>query len=87
MSAQVLALRPPRRPSSNPHARLLDLEVEVAELLAQGRRVGARLRELEAERAELEKLAATVAAEQERLAQVQQQIAAARERKIPKEER
>lgn len=55
MSAQVLALRPPRRPSSDPHARLLDLETEVAELLAQSRRVGRRLNELEAERAELER--------------------------------
>lgn len=54
MSAQVLALRPPRRPSSDPHARLLDLEAEVSEQLAIGRRVGQRLNELEAERAELE---------------------------------
>lgn len=101
MTAPVLPLRP-RRTASDPLARLLDLETEVAELLAQSRRVGRRLNELEAERAELEaqvatvldrrdlercsideleKLAATVAAEQERLAQVQQQIAAARERK------
>lgn len=54
MSAQVLALRPPRRPSSDPHARLLDLELEVIELLAQSRRVGRRLNELEAERTQIE---------------------------------
>lgn len=54
MSAQVIALRPPRRPSSDPHARLLDLEAEVSEQLAIGRRVGQRLNELEAERTQIE---------------------------------
>lgn len=54
MIAQVIPLRPPRRPSSDPFARLLELEQEVVTQLAIGRRAGRRLEELAAERMELE---------------------------------
>jgi len=54
MTAPVLPLRP-RRTASDPLARLLDLEAEVSAQMALFRRVGARLQELEAERAELER--------------------------------
>ena len=54
MTAPVLPLRP-RRTASDPLARLLDLEAEVSAQIALFRRVGARLQELEAERAELER--------------------------------
>jgi hypothetical protein len=56
MIAQVISLRPRRRPSSDPLARLLELEQEVVAQLAIGRRAGQRLEELAAERLALEAL-------------------------------
>lgn len=53
MTAPVLPLRP-RRTTSDPLARLLDLETEVEAQMALFRRVGARLQELEAERKQIE---------------------------------
>lgn len=49
MTALVVPLRP-RRPSSDPRTRLLELEQEVTHQLAIGRRAGQRLEELAAER-------------------------------------
>lgn len=53
MTAPVLPLRL-RRTTSDPLARLLDLETEVEAQIALFRRVGARLQELEAERKQIE---------------------------------